>query len=77
MKRKLERSSDNVFGVQFKIALTTANRPVPLLHRALVVLGTGDLEAALELLEEGFAERCSFDFLVCTVALAGSGRKPL
>jgi hypothetical protein len=31
--------------------------PVPSLHRALAVLGTGDREGALELLEEGFAER--------------------
>jgi TolB-like protein len=30
--------------------------PVPPLHRALAVLGTGDREAAGELLEEGFAE---------------------
>jgi TolB-like protein len=33
-----------------------ASSPVPPLHRALAVLGTGDREAALELLEEGFAE---------------------
>ena len=31
--------------------------PVPPLHRALAVLGMGDRETALELLEEGFAER--------------------
>ena len=31
--------------------------PVPPLHRALAVLGMGDRGAALELLEEGFAER--------------------
>lgn len=30
--------------------------PVPPLHQALAVLGTGDRDAALELLEEGFAE---------------------
>jgi len=32
------------------------SNPVPPLHRALAVLGTGDREAALALLEEGFAE---------------------
>jgi TolB-like protein len=32
------------------------SNPVPPLHRALAVLGTGDREAAWELLEEGFAE---------------------
>ena len=31
-------------------------QPVPPLHRALAVLGMGDRQAALELLEEGFAE---------------------
>jgi TolB-like protein len=34
-----------------------ATSPVPPLHRALAVLGTADRQAALELLEEGFAER--------------------
>jgi tetratricopeptide (TPR) repeat protein len=33
-----------------------ASSPVPPLHRALAALGTGDREAALVLLEEGFAE---------------------
>jgi TolB-like protein len=33
-----------------------AGNPVPPLHRALAALGTGDREAASELLEEGFAE---------------------
>jgi TolB-like protein len=34
-----------------------ASNPVPPLHRALAVLGTGDRETAWELLDEGFAER--------------------
>jgi len=32
------------------------NNPVPPLHQALAMLGTGDRGAALELLDEGFAE---------------------